>query len=148
MLCTTENLLAPSHKYNRPHSTFMTLIMELAYTQKVFPSHLYLSPLYLSFINRLNLYIYLVIFFLFNQNHIPLLQTPILLQLLPCGLVPLLPNDCFKCYFSYFYLFFCLFAFSRATPVAYGGSRARGLIRAAAVSLCQSHSNAGSKLCL
>ena len=43
-------------------------------------------------------------------------------------------------------IFFCLFAFSRATPEAYGGSQARGLIRAVAASLLQSHSNAGSEL--
>ena len=44
------------------------------------------------------------------------------------------------------YLFiFCLFAFSRAAPVAYGGSQARGRIGAVATSLRQSHSNAGSE---
>ena len=42
--------------------------------------------------------------------------------------------------------FFCLFAISWAAPAAYGGSQARGLIRAIAPSLRQSHSNAGSKL--
>ena len=36
-------------------------------------------------------------------------------------------------------------AISWATPVAYGGSQARGLIGAEATSLRQSHSNAGSK---
>ena len=40
---------------------------------------------------------------------------------------------------------FCFFAFSRATPTAYGGSQARGLIGAVATGLCQSHNNAGSK---
>ena len=44
-----------------------------------------------------------------------------------------------------FFFFFCLFALSRAAPVAHRGSQARGPIRAAAASLCQSHSNAGSK---
>ena len=39
---------------------------------------------------------------------------------------------------SFIYLF-CLFAFSRATPAAYGGSPARGLIGAIAASLDQSH---------
>ena len=39
----------------------------------------------------------------------------------------------------------CLFAFSWATSSAYGGSQARGPIRAAAASLCQSHSNTGSE---
>uniref|UniRef100_A0A8D0Q2C6 Uncharacterized protein n=1 Tax=Sus scrofa TaxID=9823 RepID=A0A8D0Q2C6_PIG len=42
------------------------------------------------------------------------------------------------------YLFvylFCLFAFYRAVPVAYGGAQATGLIRAVASGLCQSHSN-------
>ena len=43
-----------------------------------------------------------------------------------------------------------LFVFSRAAPVAYGVSQARGLIRAVAASLhhSHSHSNTGSKLCL
>ena len=41
--------------------------------------------------------------------------------------------------------FFCLFAISRATPVAYGGSQARGLIGAVAAGLHQSHSNVGSE---
>ena len=41
-------------------------------------------------------------------------------------------------------LFFFLFLPSRAKPVAYGSSQARGPIRAAAAG--QSHSNTGSKL--
>ena len=46
-------------------------------------------------------------------------------------------------------LFFSFFlSFSRAAPTAYGGSRARGLIRAVAAGLCQSHGNARSELCL
>ena len=45
----------------------------------------------------------------------------------------------------YFYFIFCLFAFSRTAPAAYGGSQARGRIGAAAASLCQSHSNTGSE---
>ena len=44
-----------------------------------------------------------------------------------------------------FYLFFCLFAISWATLVAYGGSQARGLIGAVAAGPHQSHSNAGSE---
>ena len=40
-------------------------------------------------------------------------------------------------FFFFFFLFFCLF---RAAPEAYGGSQAGGLIGAAAVSLCHSHS--------
>ena len=44
-----------------------------------------------------------------------------------------------------FFFFFGLFAFSRATPTAYGGSQARGLIRSVAAGLRQSHSNVGSK---
>ena len=39
--------------------------------------------------------------------------------------------------------FFCLFAISWAAPVAYGGSQARGPIRAIATGLHHSHSNAG-----
>ena len=42
----------------------------------------------------------------------------------------------------------CVFAISRAAPVAYGGSQARGLIRAVAAGLHQNHSNTGSELCL
>jgi len=42
-----------------------------------------------------------------------------------------------------FYLFF---AFSRAAPAAYGGSQARGSIRAVATGLRQGHSNARSEL--
>ena len=41
--------------------------------------------------------------------------------------------------------FFCLFIFSRAALMPYGGSQARGLIRAVAAGLHQSHSNTGSK---
>ena len=41
---------------------------------------------------------------------------------------------------------FIFFAFSRAAPAAYGDSQARGLIRAAAAGLHQSHSNTGSEL--
>ena len=39
---------------------------------------------------------------------------------------------------------YCLFVFSRAAPIAYGGSQAKGLIRAVATSIHHSHSNAGS----
>lgn len=44
--------------------------------------------------------------------------------------------------------FFFFLSFSRAAPAAYGGSQARGVIRAVATGLCHSHSNAGSKPCL
>ena len=42
----------------------------------------------------------------------------------------------------FFFFVFCLF---KAAPTAYGGFQSRGLIRATAASLRQSHSNAGSK---
>ena len=45
-------------------------------------------------------------------------------------------------FFFFFFFFFCLF---RATPVAYGGFQARGLIGAVAASLHQSHSNTRSE---
>ena len=48
-------------------------------------------------------------------------------------------------FFLSFLFFFCLFAFSRAAPMVYGGSQARGLIGAAATGQRQSHSNAGSE---
>ena len=41
--------------------------------------------------------------------------------------------------------FFCIFAFSRAARVAYGGFRARGLIGAVDTGLRQSPSNAASE---
>ena len=50
-------------------------------------------------------------------------------------------NRCF--FFFYFFHFFCLF--SRAIPITYGGSQARGLIGAVAAGLYQSHINAVSK---
>ena len=47
--------------------------------------------------------------------------------------------------FQVVFAFWFFFGFSRATPAAYGGSQARGPIGAVAISLCQSHSNAGSE---
>ena len=42
-------------------------------------------------------------------------------------------------------IIFYLLSFFRATPAAYGGSQARGLLRATAARLHQSHSNARSE---
>ena len=50
--------------------------------------------------------------------------------------------------FYFIFLFFCLFVFSRATPAAYGGSQAKGLIGTVAAGLRQRHSNVGSEQCL
>ena len=47
--------------------------------------------------------------------------------------------------FVFFAFFFCLFAISWAAPATYGGSQARGLIRAVDASLHQSHSSVGSE---
>ena len=55
--------------------------------------------------------------------------------------------DIFNSY-RIFFFFPCLFAISWAAPEAHGGSQARGLIKAVAASLCQSHSNVGSEPCL
>ena len=49
-------------------------------------------------------------------------------------------------FFFFLFLAFWLFVFSRAAPLAYGGSQARGLIEAVASGLRQSHSSAGSEL--
>ena len=51
------------------------------------------------------------------------------------------------CYvFSFFFfLLFCVLFFLRAIPTAYGSSRARGQIGAAATGLCHSHSNSKSE---
>ena len=43
------------------------------------------------------------------------------------------------------FFFFFFLVFSKAMPVAYGGSQARGLVGAIAASLHHSHSNAGSE---
>ena len=51
-------------------------------------------------------------------------------------------------YFYFILFFYFIFVFSRAAPEAYGGSQARGPIRAVATGLCHSHSNVGSKPCL
>ena len=48
--------------------------------------------------------------------------------------------------FFFFSFFFCLFAFPRATPMAYGGSQARGLIGTVAAGLCHSCRNGGCDL--
>ena len=45
----------------------------------------------------------------------------------------------------FIYFLFFIFVFSRAAPAVYGGSQARGLIRAVAAGLHHSHSNVGSK---
>ena len=66
----------------------------------------------------------------------------------PILLLQIRPSGNFK---KGFYFLFCIFkvffvfCFLRATPVAYGGSHARGPIRAVAASLHQSHSNARSE---
>ena len=44
-----------------------------------------------------------------------------------------------------FFFFFVFLLFLWVTPMAYGGSQARCLIRAIAASLCQSHNNVGSE---
>ena len=50
-------------------------------------------------------------------------------------------------WFFFVCLFFAFLLF-RATPMAYGGSQARGQIGATAAGLHHSHSNARSELCL
>ena len=44
---------------------------------------------------------------------------------------------------SIFFFFLCLFAFSRAIPMAYGGSQARGQMGAVAAGLHHGRSNTG-----
>ena len=51
----------------------------------------------------------------------------------------------FKVFTDSFFFFFGLFAFSRAAPLVYGGSQARGLIGAVVAGLHQSHSNTRSE---
>ena len=47
--------------------------------------------------------------------------------------------------FLFLFCFVCFFVISRATPMANGGSQARGRIGAVAAGLRQSHSNGGSE---
>ena len=54
----------------------------------------------------------------------------------------LLPDGVF---FVFLFFLFCLFVFSRAAPVAYGGFQARGPIGAIAAGLYHSHSNIRSE---
>ena len=49
---------------------------------------------------------------------------------------------CLPTIYLFYFMFFCLF---RASPKAFGGSQARGRIRAVAAGLCHSYSQAGSK---
>ena len=44
--------------------------------------------------------------------------------------------------YGFLFCFVFVFCFFRATPVAYGGSQARGQIGAVDAGLCHSHSNA------
>ena len=48
-------------------------------------------------------------------------------------------------FFFFFFFFFVFLPFLGQLYTAYGGSQARGLIRAIAISLCQSHSNTASE---
>ena len=79
-------------------------------------------------------------------------QSGIHFILLSCSLSLLLSFLVFSDFIDLrFYLFpgfFCLFAISWAAPASYGGSQARGPIRAVAAGLRQNHSNTGSKPCL
>ena len=47
--------------------------------------------------------------------------------------------------YPFSFIFYFYFAFSRATPVAHGGSQARGRVGAVAAGLHQSHSILGSE---
>ena len=47
--------------------------------------------------------------------------------------------------FFFFFFFFFFFVFSKAAPMAHGGSQARGPVGAVATGLRQSHSNTRSE---
>ena len=86
------------------------------------------------------LYLYFLIFFIINIMAYIFLKDSLTRQKIISQI-----------YFKFFYCilrthldFFAPPPF-RAASMAYGGSRARGLIRAVAAGLCHGHSNAGSK---
>ena len=64
-------------------------------------------------------------------------------QILKCLILTLV--FCFL-FFLFVFVFFLSLCLCRAALMAYGGSQARGLIRATAANLCQSYSNARSEL--
>ena len=69
-------------------------------------------------------------------------------SLTPASLVlsHILVDEYLTSFFVCFFVLFCLFAFSSAAPMAYGGSQARDLIETVATGLRHSHSNAGSSI--
>ena len=81
-----------------------------------------------------------------NVTHCPLLKQQKEFQRLSCPLLVHCVGGQEGTLFDLkSHFFFCLFAISWATPAAYGGSQARGLIGAIATSLHQGHSNVGSR---
>ena len=72
----------------------------------------------------------------------PLIPLPSPFLVLLHSVPPFLKN-----YIIFIYLFI-YFSFSRAAPMAYGGTQGRGLIGAVATALRQSHSNVGYEPCL
>ena len=87
------------------------------------------------------------IFFLGDNKNIS--WKPILSTSSFCIQVLLLQSQIyFLLYYFFLFFIFCLCAFSRASPVAYGGSQARGPVRSVATSLHHSHSNGRSETCL
>ena len=96
--------------------------------------------------------------FLGNYIFIPLIRAWITLLLfrkvLPKELFPSKGSFLFKNFSislsrgSFLFLFFFFFCLFRVAPAAYGGSQARGRIRAIYTGLSHSHSKTGSKQCL
>ena len=75
-------------------------------------------------------------------SSLPLQETPSQKHQLSCPLIP----DALKRWANKYFLFFTfIFVFLDKTSMAYGGSQARGRIRAVAAGLCYSHSNARSE---
>ena len=68
------------------------------------------------------------------------------LSIIPFMSINVAPSARFPYLFIFIYLFFYFFGLFRAIPATYGSPQARVWIRAAAASLCQSHSNAWSEL--
>ena len=124
------------------------LLIELCSEANIWEKHTYLKFLRRSlYINecwkwsKKSFYLYLKSEMIWKISYIIL---PYIYLAPSLGMALFMTSICYLSSFFFFFVF-CLF---RATPTAYGGSQARGLIGAVATGLHHNHSHAGSEPCL